>query len=176
MTRLDEVRQGILEMLKEVPTTQSLLVGISGIDASGKGYVSAKLANALATDLQVAVINGDGWLNLRHIRFDNTEPGQHFYDNALRLDQMFERLVLPLKLNRGIKTTLDVVDETAVEFCPHERVYENIDVILLEGIFLFKQAFVEHFDMRIWIDCSLETALNRAIVRSQEGLSPGETI
>jgi uridine kinase len=30
--------------------------------------------------------------------------------------------------------------------------------------------------MRIWIDCSFETAMKRAITRSQEQLSPEETI
>jgi uridine kinase len=36
--------------------------------------------------------------------------------------------------------------------------------------------FVDHFDFKIWIDCSFKTALERAVTRSQEGLSATQTI
>jgi hypothetical protein len=41
----------------------------------------------------------------------------------------------------------------------------------LEGIYLLKRAFQNYYDLSFWIDCSFETALDRAIVRGQEGLS-----
>jgi uridine kinase len=49
-------------------------------------------------------------------------------------------------------------------------------VILVEGIFLFKQTYRSQFDLAIWVDCSFPTALARALERSQEGLPPAETI
>src|SRR5439155_6858688 len=45
----------------------------------------------------------------------------------------------------------------------------------LEGIFLFKPAYRHQFDLAVWIDCSFETALQRAIARGQEGLPAAET-
>ena len=46
------------------------LIAVSGIDGSGKGYVSARLAEKLAgKGFRVAVIAADGWLNLPHVRF-----------------------------------------------------------------------------------------------------------
>ncbi len=48
-------------------------------------------------------------------------------------------------------------------------------IILLEGIFLFKPAYQHQFDLAVWIDCSFETALQRAIARGQEGLPAAET-
>src|SRR5713226_5478286 len=50
----------------------------------------------------------------------------------------------------------------------------NIDIILLEGIFLFKEMYRDHFDLKVWIDCSFATALLRAMARGQEGLPPQE--
>jgi uridine kinase len=47
---------------------------------------------------------------------------------------------------------------------------------LLEGIFLFKPTYRNHFDLTVWIDCSFEAALERAIKRGQEGLPPEETV
>jgi len=50
------------------------------------------------------------------------------------------------------------------------------DAIVLECIFLFKRAYRHHFDLAIWIDCSFETALERAIARGQESLPASETV
>lgn len=83
---------------------------------------------------------------------------------------------MPLKQKRSVRLVADLAEETASEFHKHVYVYDAIGIILLEGIFLFKPAFVHQFDLKIWIECSFETALERAVSRSQEGLSPAETI
>jgi uridine kinase len=155
---------------------RALLVGISGIDASGKGFVAKQIAEKLKhRGFRVAVINADGWLNLPEVRFGRKKPGKHFYEHALRLDEMFERLVLPLKTDRSIDLAFDLAEETSTTFRPFRCQFENIDIVLLEGIFIFKRAFVDLFDLKIWTECSFETALARAISRSQEGLSPTQT-
>src|SRR6266511_5159689 len=58
----------------------------------------------------------------------------------------------------------------------HRYEFREIDIVLLEGIFIFKPAYRRHFDLTAWVDCSFGTALKRAITRCQEGLSPAETI
>jgi len=159
-----------------MPAEQALLAGISGIDASGKGHITGRLAELLMPTLNVAVISVDGWLNLPHIRFSENDPGRHFYHHALRLGEMFDRLVLPLKRDRRIDLTYDHTDETADASRPELIVLNDIDIILLEGIFLFQPHYLSYFDVTVWIECSFETALERAISRSQERLSPEETI
>ena len=54
--------------------------------------------------------------------------------------------------------------------------FDNVDVIILEGIFLYKNEYTKHFDLKVWVECSFKTALQRAIARSQEGLLPRETV
>lgn len=172
--KIEQLAKAIIKKKAEVPMERSMLIGISGIDASGKGFVTNKLANSL-TAFNVAIINVDGWLNLPYVRFSDADHGSHFYENALRLDELFERLILPLKQNRSINIVADFAEETADKFRAHNYKFDGIDIILLEGIFLFKLSYVGHFDLKIWIDCNQDTALQRAILRSQEGLSPDET-
>lgn len=172
-----ELIEPILYKRREVSPKKSVLVGISGIDASGKGFIAAKLAERLENKgFNIAVINVDGWLNLPHIRFTDQDHGRHFYENALRLDEMFESLVLPLKQKRSIRITEDLAEETAVEFRPHKYDFKDIDIILLEGIFLFKPEYIDYFDLKVWVECSFETAMDRAVSRSQEGMTADETI
>jgi uridine kinase len=155
----------------------AILVGISGIDGSGKGYVTKRLVSRLEkARVRAVAVNVDGWLNLPQVRFSRERPAEHFYEQALRLDEMFERLVLPLKREGSIRLFADFTEETAASYRPHLYDYRDVELIVLEGIFLFKREHRNHFDLRIWIDCSFETALSRAIARAQEALPPEETV
>lgn len=159
------------------PPALALLVGLSGIDGSGKGHLAAQLLPSLtALGKKTAVINVDGWLNLPAVRFDPARPAENFYHNALRLDELFARLVLPLRQTRSARVSMDWVDETATAARPHVYDFADLDVIVLEGAYLFKRAYRRHFDLAVWVDGSWETALERSIARAQEGLPPDETV
>jgi uridine kinase len=70
----------------------------------------------------------------------------------------------------------DFAEETATVFRPHRYRFADTDVILAEGIYHFKAAHRPVFDVAVWIDGTFETALERAIARSQEGLAPVATV
>lgn len=155
----------------------AILVGISGIDASGKGFVTRRLLELLRKrGVNAVQITVDAWLNLPHVRFSAEDPARHFLENALRLDEMFSGTVLPLKVQGSVKTVIDSAKETSNEFSKTVISFENVKVILLEGIFILKRRYRPHFDLSMWIDCGFETAISRAVSRSQEGLGPEETI
>ncbi|MEW6209552.1 MAG: uridine kinase [Acidobacteriota bacterium] len=176
--RLINTEQAVEKILlkrKQTPRRRSLLVGISGIDGSGKGHVTGRMLAQLQQH-KVASINVDGWLNLPHRRFNPENPAQHFYENALRMDEMFSQLILPLRASRRCDLAADFAEETATRYRVHRYVFNDIDIILLEGIYLFKRAYRHHFDLAFWIDCSFDTAIERALERRQEGLPADETI
>ena len=98
MSDIQKIVEKIYETRQEVPLQRSVLVAISGIDSSGKGYITAKIFDSLkAKGLNVVVINGDGWLNLPKRRFSSHKPAEHFYINAFRFREMFTQLVLRLR-------------------------------------------------------------------------------
>jgi uridine kinase len=177
MNRIDEVTRKILEQRATVSHSRGLLVGISGIDGCGKGYVTRQLEAHLALHgVTAAILNVDGWLNLPEKRFDRTVPATKFYQNAIRFDEFFTRLVLPLRNRRSVHLVADFAEETASHYRKHTYDIRDVSVVLVEGIFLFKPQYRKYFDLAIWIDCSFPTALARAIERAQEGLSPANTI
>lgn len=174
---LDRASIAIAKFARNVVPQRAALVGVSGIDGSGKGYIAGALACRLSQrDLNVAVINADGWLNLPHKRFGLANPGEHFYAHAFRFDEMFSQLILPLRERRSMQLDMEYTEETAAAYRRHTYEFADIDVILLEGIFLFKRGHREAFDLRLWVECSFQTALERALRRAQEGLPPDETI
>jgi uridine kinase len=101
MIALNKAIAAIITKRDHTPSQRSLLVGLSGIDGSGKGWLTEKIVAQLQQQGSNAVaINLDGWLNLPHIRFSQSHPAEHFYKHAIRFDEMFRQLILPLKENR----------------------------------------------------------------------------
>ncbi len=177
MSNIQKIVEKICETRQKVPPQRSVLVAISRIDGSGKGYITAKIFDSLETKgLNAVVINGDGWLNLPERRFNSYKPAEHFYLNAFRFQEMFTQLILPLRDHRSITIEVNFVEETARDYRQHLYDFEDVDVILLEAIYLLQPAFIFYYDLSIWIDCSFETALERALARGQEGLSDQETV
>jgi uridine kinase len=177
MSEMKPVAEAILNKRKSVLPTESVLAAVSGIDGSGKGHVTARLVAELQElGVHAVGINVDGWLNLPSRRFNADRPAEHFYQHAIRFEEMFEQLIVPLKRRRSICVETDFAEETAQTYRRHIFDFKEVDVIVLEGIYLLKRAFLHYYDWKMWVECSFETALERALQRGQEGLPPEETV
>ena len=176
LNHLDFLTSKIVATRTEKSAALAIVVGISGIDASGKGFITEKIAKRLReSGWRVAKINADDWLNLPEVCLSRRTPAEHFYEHAMRFDEMFDRLIVPLKQNRAVTLVAECADAKGSRR-KHRYEFRKIDIILLEGIFLFRPAYRNCFDLTVWVDCSFATALKRAITRCQEGLPPAETI
>jgi uridine kinase len=85
----------------------------------------ALLSRSRSAVPELAVINADGWLNLPHVRFHRRDSARHFYENAIRFDEMFERVILPLRTTRNINAESDFAEETATTFRKHRYAFRN---------------------------------------------------
>lgn len=157
--------------------TRAVLVAISGIDASGKGALALSLAQQLqARGLKTALIALDPWHEPQSVRFSSRQPAEHFYTHAFRWDELFASLILPLKQNRSVTLTTTLIEIAQDKFYSHTYRFENVDVILLEGIFLLKRDLRSHYDLAFWVECSFDAALRRAVMRNQEGADPWDIV
>jgi uridine kinase len=177
MTTLPDVVASIIDRRASLPATEALLVALSGIDGSGKGYIAAELVGELRQHgLRVVSLNLDPWHHPPEIRFSKTQPGEHFYEHAFRFEELFRLLVRPLKQQRSLRVTVELTRLPENDRFEHTYTFQDVDVIILEGIFLLKRALRPEYDLAFWIECSFETALQRALQRNQEGLPPQEIL
>ncbi len=146
MNQLDFLTSKIVAKRAERSAEQAVLVGVSGIDAGGKGFISEKIAQRLQeSGWRVATINADDWLNLPEVCLSRHKPAEHFYEHAMRFDEMFDRLIVPLKQNRAVTLVAECADAKGSRR-KHRYEFRKIDIILLEGIFLFRPAYRNCFD------------------------------
>lgn len=152
-------------------------VAISGIDASGKGYTAKQLQETLeGLGYIVANINIDPWQNPLPVRLRKDNAAENIYENIFRWQQFFDQLIFPLQKNKSIYLETEGIRSDADTYYPLIYNYKNIDFLFIEGILLFKKKFLLHYDFKIWIDCSFETGLKRAIERNVEKLPEDKLI
>ena len=172
MDPINNLSEIILRNYYDHTNVHVFTVAISGIDASGKGYVAKRLESELTRKgLRVANINVDLWQNPLLIRLAKENEAENFYQNVFRWNDVFNQLIIPLRKNRSIQLTSRLIASHADEYFDFEFNYTDIDILLIEGIFLFQQKYLEHYDYKVWIDCSFETGLQRALSRNVEKLT-----
>lgn len=174
---VEGLSSSIVDKYRQHPPMNVFTVAISGIDASGKGYTASQLKLLLeAEGLRVALLSVDDWQMPKSISLLKQNPAENFYHNSFRWTAFFDSLFFPLQKNKSIFLTARLVKLDKDDVYTHHYDFSNIDIILLEGIFLFKRDFNLFFDYKIWIDCSFETGLKRALQRNQEGISNLEMV
>ena len=177
MSYISELADNINEKFKIHSSTNTFTVGISGIDASGKGYITGFLQKELEKrNYKVANINVDPWQNPIPIRLQKEDPAENFYKNVFRWDNFFKQLIVPLRTNRHIYLQTSLIRTDGDFYYSFIYDFNDIDILLIEGIFLFKQELLNYYDWKIWIDCSFETGIYRAIERNSEKLSREQLI
>jgi uridine kinase len=146
-------------------------VGISGIDASGKGYTTKFLQEELEEiGYKVANINIDPWQNPIPVRLQKENAAENVYENIFRWNDFFEQLIFPLQKNNSIYLETQGIRSDADVYYPLIYDCKNIDIVMVEGILLFQHQYLPFYDYKIWIDCPFETGLRRAITRNVEKL------
>ncbi|MGH7535376.1 MAG: hypothetical protein ACREMG_07310 [Gemmatimonadales bacterium] len=111
---LEPAFASILATRRRVSPQRALLGALSEIDASGESYLRERLVTGLeARGFRAVGIGIDGWLNLPQVRFNSSDRGAHFYRHAIRFDELFAQLVLPLRDRRSHHLVADFTEETA---------------------------------------------------------------
>ena len=168
--QIEGMVEAIARVRRPVARTRAVLAGISGIDGSGKSTIAPRVVEGLrGRGLRTELILLDDWHNPKDVRFDPHRPAETFYEKGLRHKELFQKLVLPLQRERRVQLTATISRQPDEVPFQHTFRYENVDVVVFEGIFLFKKEFQQHFDFRCWVECPFEIALERALRRNQEG-------
>ena len=169
-----QIKSVLRDLHNKKESTKAQIVAISGIEGGGKRSLAEKVAAALTLEgISVAIVHADDWEASESIRFNIMSSPEEYYLNAYRFDEMFEQLILPLKLFASIKTSVtldDVLSPRTVEYD-----FNDIDIIIIEGVYLLQEAYLDLYDYTCWVESDFDAAFARLtsqnyIEQSQEAL------
>jgi uridine kinase len=171
ISTIHSLSENVLDAVAKHSKASLFTVAISGIDASGKGYIATLLQKEFENkSYKVANINVDPWQNPISVRLRKENAAENVYENIFRWDQFFQQLIFPLQKDKSIYLETKGIRSDADVYHPLAYDYSDLNILLIEGILLFKKEYLLHYDHKIWIDCSFETGLQRAIKRNIEKL------
>lgn len=146
---------------------QRRLVGINGVDTSGKTLFAMGLSIYLnACGIKNTVIHVDDFHHSRAVRLQGGNEIEAYYNNAFNYGQLINELLIPLKQHGSVHKTVQCLDLDSDQYTNH--IPFNIDrdtVVILEGVLLYRQPLLPYFDYKLFIDITFEQVLERAAIR-----------
>ncbi len=155
-------KQQVIERINTMwnETQRPLLVGVSGLGASGKSTLAEQLHREIAGSCLVEVDD--------FYRTEKDRAGEHrseaIISNKFNWDHLDSRVFGALAGKRDIhyqRCRREIGVEDTWVFHPVEK------VIILEGIYLFQNKFIDKFDFRIWVETPHDVRLRRGIARDE---------
>lgn len=153
-----------------------IIIGINGVDGSGKSTFAKNLENFfINSGERVSRISIDSFHNPKKIRYRKGEiSADAFYLDSINFEGFKEQSLKPLKSAKkypiNIASQIFNLESDTSEMISTE-IFEN-DIVIFEGIFLFRQDMKDFFDFKIFIDADFNKTMKRMVLRD---LSPTAT-
>ena len=164
----------ILGITKDSP----VLIAISGKDGSGKTVMADLLSAQLLekTDREIIRISIDDFMNERAVRYTPaSSAGRGCYDYTFNFTAFIDTVLLPLQAGGTMKYRTKVFDHAsdAESLSPIKRAAQDA-IIIVDGVFLYKHTLVAYWDVKILLDTSDDTVIERGAVRDTARLGSYE--
>lgn len=146
------------------------IVGISGLDASGKSTISRLVDEKLREQSCNSIfISGDSFQFPKEYKNDLVEDSwalQHI-KRTVNFDSMINDFLKPLQ------TYPETLNLKMIDYDTGENVDKEIElkyplVVVLESIYLFQPDLLDYIDYKVYLDISTKVALERAKERPRD--------
>lgn len=150
------------------PPSGPMVVGVTGMDTSGKSTMTTLLAEELVSSgLSVQVIRLDDFHRSRADRHpaDVSEPDQYF-EHGFDFERLRDELLKPIRDEGQVEKTLMCLDLMADTWTLERKYMVASDtIVLLAGVFLFRPDIAHFLDLIIYLAVDEATVNERALTR-----------
>ncbi len=167
-------RSSLLQELADIISSKQakhpIRVGVDGVDAAGKTYLADELAQHIQ-GRNVIRASIDGFHNPREYRYrkGRLSPEGYYYD-SFNTQKMIDILLEPLGPSGSLeyKTAyFDYRTNSPIDVSAQNAATD--DILIVDGIFLFRPELLNFWDMKIFVDVPFSITVPRAVIRDGEG-------
>ncbi|MES2471974.1 MAG: hypothetical protein V4601_03930 [Pseudomonadota bacterium] len=146
-----------------------MVLGISGVDSSGKSTLAMEVERYLANAQMTAqVFSIDDFMTLRSVRNANTDQARGYYDEAYDFRLLATQVLKPARSSNELRGTLTQTDWIKDQHYERDIAMHAPGIVIVEGVFIFRREIRDLFDFRIWIHLTPEEALQLAVRRPRD--------
>jgi uridine kinase len=155
------------EIERSKPASRPFVIGISGIDCSGKTAFAAALEQYLKSkDYQTQLINLDDFHNPREIRYAGDDQADSYFNRSFDIRTMVQNLLMPLREKGKYSVNLKLLDLPADKHeITRKYSFNRQTIVLFEGVFLFRKELAPYIDYKIFLDIPFNDSKERAAAR-----------
>lgn len=146
---------------------QAFVVGINGIDCSGKTKFAEVFEEFLISkNCKTQLVSLDSFHNPQRIRYSGENQAENYYNKSFDVKTIVEKLLTPIHQKSNFSISLSLLDLLTDEYkVEKEFSFDQDTIVLLEGVFLFRKELSPYIDYKIFIEIPFEESKNRARVR-----------
>lgn len=164
-TQREQVLAGVVHSVKRLQSTGTpLLIGIDGIDGSGKSTFADEVAVRLANQGTLVVRSTiDSFHNPREVRWAKGKSSPvGFYLDSHDLTALRQTLLEPMKEGPGAKYRTAVFDEPTDQPVDEPPLtVEGNEVVIFDGIFLCRPELNDYWDYVVFLEAQDRVDLDR---------------
>ena len=142
------------------------MIGIDGVDASGKITFAAKLSEELQKRKHgVIEASMDGFHNPREVRYRlGKDSPEGYYRDSFNIESLKKHLLEPRGKGLQFKTSVFDYRKDSATYEPEQNAPPG-SILVFEGVFSFRPELVDFWNYRIYLDISPEESLRRGVER-----------
>src|SRR5215467_1031639 len=165
----DSLFEKILLRVKERPIGAPFVIGINGIDASGKTMFSRDLSSFLiGHGYFVQLVHVDDFHNPKKVRYQGDNEAENYLFRSIDFERLAGNLLDNIVEKQELDIELTLLDLNTDQYTLSRRYVVNRDsIVIVEGVFLFKKDLLDYFDFKVFLDISFSESVRRGIARNE---------
>lgn len=161
------------EAAKKKRKDKAFIIGINGIDCSGKTTFAKDLEAYLkARGKHTQLVHIDDFLNPKAIRYAGNDQADKYYTKSFNFELLIDKLLKPISQKGKISTKLTALNLETDKFDTTRNYDIKTDsIVILEGVFLFRKELAPYIDYKVYLDISFEECKHRAALRDSTAIA-----